>query len=382
MCYKKVMEKTKVLLRKINLVSKKTIYISLLSCVLLPPICLANYSARKEVGIICGVVASCMAWALLRFWEKKMQRIVEQLVRAKVEKIQELPSEKSIQQEKEIQQLHLEMEKKREKMRAAYLEFEDLRKEHQNLEEELKRQRVELQGYIKQKEALLSEYQKTIGEQRALLEKKQQHIVILEGKVRELVREIKHLLHIDSQESHPPAARLDVSEEALLDSFLSATPSVTSFDLSVQLHRYIEKVEGLTGVDHLGDKQRGPRFLDLSLECYAVDRRRLFDVFKDEKIGIFFLYSLNEKKFLFASNLTKELLGMSPEKFIKEFVHLVVQGYSEWEEALPKVRKIKEVSTRLVILNKEHHQKPFECIMGKLSKGSFAHHVLGVLALT
>lgn len=57
----------------------------------------------------------------------------------------------------------------------------------------------------------------------------------------------------------------------------------------------------------------------------------------------------------------------------------MVQGYAEWEEGLHRVKKVKEFSTKLAILNKDNQLKLFECLMGKISKGPFVHHVLGVL---
>ena len=88
------------------------------------------------------------------------------------------------------------MDKKLEQMRLAYLEFEDLRQEYRCLEERLNN--PNLRGKRNwDKESLISEYQRTIAEQRAILEKKQRHIAQLEAKVRDQLFEIRSLLQLE-----------------------------------------------------------------------------------------------------------------------------------------------------------------------------------------
>jgi hypothetical protein len=383
------MEKTLVVVRqKLTSITRRSIFFALFCCLLLPLFFLACYGAsRGGQGIFlmasaCGCFSAAGAWFFLRLWEKKMQHSVEQLVQAKIEKLKELPAEIATQKEQEIQhlkaevaQLNQEMDTKLEAMRVAYLEFEDLRKEYRNLDEESTRQKDELTQDLDQKKALLNEYQKTISEQRAILEKRQRHIFDLERKVRELIQEIRGLLQLETK------GELNVSDQAMLDVFLSAAPSLTPYDLSVQLHKSIEKVEALTGVGHLGYLGgKSPRFLDLSLESYTVDKRRLFDTFRDDTAGIIFVYCLQERKFIFVNNQTKNCLGIGPEKFIKEFHHLVVKGYVEWEESLAKTKSAKETFLKLAVLHKEGQIRTFECHMRKISKGPFTHCILGILA--
>jgi len=396
-------------------INRKTIYLSLLCCLLIPLFIVSRYGTGF-ITLFSISSASISGWLLLRIWEKKMQHSVTQILHSKMEKIQEpqpsvpdndvfykqeiqrLVSElekaqigyehqinlmqSSVAKSKnEVHQLNLEMDKKLEEVRVAYLEFEDLRKEYNRLEEEAVRQNEETQKNLKHKDSLLTEYQRTISEQRMIIEKKQRYIAKLEGKVRDLMYEIRSLLQL---ETTPPKGDeregLGSSEQAMIDAFLlpSSSPQ-TPYDFSMQLQKYIEKVENLTGVDHLGYVGgKSPRFLDLSLECYAIDRRRLFDIFKDETAGIMYIYSPSERKFLFVNQLVKSLIGWSPEKFMKEFSRLVPQGYLDWEEAVSKVKAIKECSMRLAILNKSGQLQSFECYMGMISKGPFIQHVIGM----
>ena len=363
--------------QKITYISRGAIYLAIFSCLLLPLFFLAS-KADQELFFLAfpyGCLGSAGIWFFLRLLEKNLQKSMEQLI-LKNHQVRSLDD-----QDKEISRLNTEIfqlrghaDQKLEEMRLAYLEFEDLRKEYDALEEDAKREREESKKELQQKEALLKEYQKTIAEQRALLERRQNRIVRLESKVHDLMQELRNVLQLDTAASKKG---LNVNEEAILDSFLTASSVTNAFDLSVQLHTSIEKMEALTGVDHLGGK--APRFLDLSLESYVVDKRRLFDSFKDES-AIVFIYSLPENKFLFVSHFTKKALGINAEKFIKEFSHLVVEGYSEWEQAMAKTRSVKECSVKLSILNKAGSAIAFECRMGKIAKGPFAHHVLGILA--
>lgn len=295
--------------------------------------------------------------------------------------------------QEEIHQLNLEMDKKLEEMRLAYLEFEDLRQEYRRLEEEASLAQIESQKNSDHKDALINEYQRTISEQRMIIEKRQRYIAKLEGKIQDLMHEIRSLLEEPSPKSVPKdrslaPGHLKVSQTSPKTSFEgdafepflpSGTSSNTSYDFSLQLHKHIEKAENLTGMDHLGYLGgKSPRFLDLSLDCYAVDRRRLFDSFKDESAGALFIYEPNEKKFLFINPSIKSMTGFTPEKFMKEYHRLVVKGYPEWVELISKLQVLKMSSVKISIYHKTGEPKPIDCYLGMLFKGPFAHHVLGL----
>jgi PAS domain-containing protein len=380
-----------------------------------------------SVGIIKGLrelfvltpllgITSCIGgWILLQLWEKKMQRSVSQLVQARLDRLQDVPDDLSesqvemyqreihhlneelekmrigyehqislmqssvIKAKEEVQQLHGEMDKKLEQMRQAYLEFEDLRQEYRRQEEEAKLLQTEGQKALENRESLIGEYQKTVAEQRMIIEKKQRYIGNLEAKVRDQMYEIRSLLQLETSIQPGP-----VGDEGLVmqtpEAYVEMGTPQTPYDFSIQLHRYIEKAEHLTGVEHLGYLGgKSPRFLDLSLDGYAVDKRRLFDSFKDETGGAVFIYSLGEKKFLFINPAIKGLTGWSQEKFIKEFPRLVVRGYPEWEEAIGKIKVVKECVLRLSVLNRSNQPRPIDCYMGLIAKGPFTHHAIGIL---
>lgn len=398
------------------LYSRKAVFLSLFACFVTPIFFIASYGSSAgakgifTLAVPVTLLGAAIGGTVLRFWEKKMQRSVARLVHTKMEKIQETPESSAREEEihrlaTELEQakisyehqinhlhtviakgkedvglLHQEMDKKLDEMRAAYLEFEDLRREYQRLEEESALFAEESQKKLKHKDSLLNEYQRTIAEQRMILEKKQRYIAKLEGKVRDLMYEIRSLLQLEASPTDPhlDGEGLDPTEQALLDSYVTSSASNTPYDYSTQLHRFIEKAENLTGMEHLGGKS--PRFLDLSLEGYAVDKRRLLDSFKDDTGGAVFILSLMERKFLFVHSSIKSLCGWSQEKFIKEFPQLVVSGLPDWEEALSRIRSQKECSLRLTLLGKGGVPQPVECYLGRISKGPFANHAIGLFA--
>lgn len=383
------------------MLSRNLFYLFLLGCLVLPCAAVASYAAEIRgvffIALVSLLFSGCGAWYLLRMWEVKMQRSVSRIVKMRLARNQLSPAiheaallkaelaesrrgyehqidllQSSVAKSKEeVRQLNLEMDKKLEEMRIAYLEFEDLRKEYHRLEEDYAYALEENQKQIKHKESLNNEYQRTISEQRMILEKKQHYIAKLEGKVQDLMYEIRSLLQLEElpAETHlPPASETYIS---------STRSSTTPYDLSLQLQRCIEKAENQMGMDHLGGKS--PRFLDLS-DSYAVDRRRLFDSFRDETEGIVFVLSLSEKKFLFVNQHVKALLGWSSEKFIKEFPRLVVSGYREWKEGVKNISSTHEFQTRIAIEGKSGERKEFLCVMGLVCKGPFTNHIIGILS--
>lgn len=372
--------------------SRTHFYLFLGAALFLPVFIVACYAAHVR-GVFFVTLLSLLfggggAWYLLRLWEQKMQRSVTKLVKARLAQVPHSPVQQtdwdearrgyehqidllqsSVAKSKdEVRTLHCEMDKKLEEMRLAYLEFEDLRKEYRRLEEEHAHVQAENQKELSHKEALILEYQRTTAEQRMIIEKKQRYIAKLEGKVRDLMYEIRSLLQLGE-------ATISKTSSEGIEEYLPPTNAITTpYDLSLQLRRFIEKAENQTGMGHLGGKT--PRFLDSS-DSYAVDRRRLFDCFRDETGGIVYILSLTEKKFLFVNPHVKTVLGVSPEKFMKEFPSLVRSGYTEWKQALGHLSQEPQVS--LQMQTKTGESKELLCIMGMISKGPFANLTIGVL---
>ncbi len=372
------------------------LYFFLILCFFFP-LCLVAFYAHAVAGIfvvatLAGLLGMVSAWYILKEWRERMFHAANALIRAKLVQISHTFPEQIAEvtrlragfekeredyeyqidllhtavakSKEEVCQLHRSMDKKLEEMRLAYHEFEDMRREYQRIAQELVAIKEEKKEALKQQEAVGREYHKTITEQRMVIEKKQRYIGKLEGKVRDLMYEIRNLLQLDTP----------LQQEPLDD----RKGSNSSYDLTVQLQKYIERAETMTGVDHIGYLEGGsPRFL--SPGSYAVDLRRLFESFREEAAAIIFLYSSQENRFLFVNDCVKTTLGWGPEKFMKEFAHLVCKGYPEWKSGLARLSSSRKQFTSLHILNRSGEARPFQCYMGVIAKGPFSGHILGLL---
>lgn len=411
------------------LAKRQSFYFSLVSLAALPLIGIIALAAfRGDLTLLLataalGITSISLGWSILRSWEKKMRFSVQKLVRKKFESIQraslaeESPEETELyrteikrlesvlekvrigyeqqldrlhagqaKSQDEVSKLHLDMDRKLEEMRVAYLEFEDLRGEYRRLEEQHLLFQKETEKNLNQRDALAAEYQKTIAEQRSIIEKKQRYIEKLEIKVRDLMFEIRSLLQIEpvAAETHPP---IELNEQVLKEYYLpnhQGNSRPVPKDQLGQLQHYIQKVEELTGVDHLGYLGgKSPRFLDMSFECYAVDKRRLFDRFKDETTGILFIYDFENKKFIFTNQFIKTLLGWSVEKFAKEFPKLVPMGYSAWKQTVASLYETPSQPRqhlKLAMYHKTGETVALEGYFGAIQKGPFARHIMGLMA--
>lgn len=377
----------------------------------------------KTTLILATVLGSSLVYFLLQLWEKKMRATANRLIKDKIEEsygkdshdrsqietyqqqieiLKQDFNEKHLAYEHEIDLLHTSMMKSKETLDELYQEIDtkneelrtitfrygDVKQEYHRLLEDYQQLENQSKEQLQHKESLLSEYQQTISEQRVIIEKKQRYIAKLEVKVRDLMYEIRSLLQLEEPPSSNPFSStpfieiLDQSDD-LHSSYLSAPTKERThhFDHALQLQRYIEIAHNFTGVDHLGYVGgKSPRFLGFSTDSYAIDLRRLFDSFRDETSGIIFIYSLKEDKFLFVNNFIKNVLGWSPEKFIKDFPKLIEMGFEEWKYTLSRLISIKESQSQLVIRSKRGEELLFQCFMGMVSQGPFAHHIIGLLA--
>lgn len=417
--------------RKAGTLSRKNFYLFLLSFFLLPQFTLvaAAIFSQKETqalfltGLLISAFALVAIVLLLRKWERKMQLSVTSLVQAKlqhlnadskiqeehqfdhykhqIEELQKMFEESQRGYEHQIDLLHssiakskqqadelyFELERKEKEVRQITLTLEGVKKEMASQMEHQLHTHREIEEALSHKESLLSEYNHTISEQRMVIEKKQRYIAKLEGKVSDLMYEIRSLLQLEdpvSSSSSPSPSFVDAAVDAVaLDEFPETYSSsgATTYDLSIQLQRYIQIAQNFTGAEHLGYVNgKSPRFFDVSFDSYAIDLRRLFDSFREETIGIIFVYSQMEEKFLFINNFVRTVLGWSSEKFMKDFPQLIEMGYPDWYQALAKLPSLKETQVRLVIRSKTGEEILFQCFMGLISQGPFSNHAIGILA--
>ncbi len=247
------------------------------------------------------------------------------------------------------------------------------------------------------------------------MEKKQQQIANLETQVSDLTYEVKTLLKLSQaaresaresayvQEASPlyglRAESLpysieysgeiapEIAENHPVDEGISAdfsddpslsaldSPVMTASDSAVQLRRAIDIAEKCVGAGHFN---LTTRFNDLAGgNSYALELRHLCDSLRSENAAIILLYSQSENRVLFANNLTKELLGWSPEKFAQDFPSMILAGEAEWKNALVHLKSESQIS--LHIKSKRGQDVPMYCRIGLIPSGIFKQHAIAVL---
>lgn len=347
---------------------------------------LSFYFCREYFLWVSG--ASFMGSLLVFYcFEKQMQHAVFRLVKAKVHKLGSFQG-KGEKEREEISKYiaevkrncDLEIAKKVEEVKEAFLEFEATKKENVKLATECAHLKEEAQKAMEKKQALLSEYHQTVAEQRTIIEKNKRYIGQLESKVTDLMREMRALLHLET----PSKASLPIPEVEENLEYRSTNPKqASSYDFSILLKKYIDRAENFSGVSalgrNLGSKNTASRFLAASSSHFTIDHRPFFDAFREERGSIVFIYSLFEMKMLFANNVVKTALGYSPDRFIKEFPHFIVDGYSDWKRAIEAMLEEREKSLNLLMKTKTGEEIPFQCLLGTIQEGPFANHIIGLL---
>jgi UPF0242 C-terminal PAS-like domain/Uncharacterised protein family (UPF0242) N-terminus len=261
--------------------------------------------------------------------------------------------------------------------------------EHQRLEhevnelgDELLRTRDALDIAISEKESILAEYQQAVSKQRASIETKQERILQLENKVRDLSFEIRTLLQVDEidiagvagQPRRPGASEVEEWVDQLPAS--SDLEVRTQYDANVLLKRSLQTAQSLTAAHNMPG--RPGRFRDLSLESLTIDLRRLFDRLRLETGGVVCLYSRSERRLLFANEPVRTLFGWSPERFVKDFASLMAGGFREWEEAVHNLSPGHERRLRVVIKSKGGTDVLVHALIGLVPQGAFEGHVIAV----
>ncbi len=335
------------------------------------------------VFLLSGSVSSLCGWLILREWEEKIRHAFcqrdEEFAQSRVpiEEVDKLHQKMeaarlgyehqldlmhaSVLKNKQlVEELEEEIAKKTEHLRVAYLEFSDLRKEYQNLQEEYLRYRKDCQTEVEQKEAWIAEYQQTIVDQRGVIEKKQDYISRLEGKVRDLMYQIRNLLQIEDAPNQAQA-------------YIPNVEKGRPYDLSQQVGQVIEMAEHLKGMDHLGG-----RYLTQQSSPCTLDLRPLFDRLAQEEQRIFFVYSPEEDQLLFLHERVRDRLGWPAEKIIKDFGKICSIGTGEWRRALTTIQEGKPAVFPLVCRHRLGHEVRLDVYAGKVCHGPLSSLVIGM----
>ncbi len=354
-------------------------------------------------GLFLGSIGSVATFLLLRQWERTQLRRVQKAKAAEVsppanltdpfhskENFQELESSLAEYRTKVKEQIE-ELNQKKEEIHHLTKEQKQFDHRVEDVQHEFNTHRTNSEEEIRRKTVLLSEYQETINQQREVIKKKQDQISELESKVHDLNYEVKTLLQlaeIENSSSMTPHEGKIVSEKA---QSYQVTPepepdrysSVLNYKIRtpeeafMQLKRCIDIAQKITGSNRFGNG--GSRFRDMPIDNYALDLRRLFDSLGSESSSTVIVYSLKEKRLLFANDQTKNLLGWNGDKFIQNFSEIIQEGEEEWKRGISNLSSSSHSSLRLLLKTKTGHNLLVHCHLGSIPTGVFRNHVIGVL---
>lgn len=223
---------------------------------------------------------------------------------------------------------------------------------------------------------VLQEHQRTIANLREDLALRQQLGDQLEGKVRDLSYEIKTLLRLAEKplqtEQKNDSVPVATIEE---DNDLSETVH-TREEAHVQLKRCLDIAQRVTGAGYLTSS---PKFQEFALENSALDLRRLSDKLSDIQNIALFVYSPKENKLIYANEMTKQLIGVSVERFIHCIQELIHSDYEPWHNALKQLSFKNDAHVTLPLAVRPSEIVQVECLLGTIQTGLFRNHLVGLI---
>lgn len=377
-----------------------------------------------SVGLVMSLVGSIILFTCIYRWELSLfydlkkffeERNPKVALLPKIEVPQE-PKIDSAMQERFIAeavsawqsknvQLGSELEEKEITMQKLMNEKEEAQHELQAIVHQFTSFQQGVQLQIEQKDRLIAQNQQAVAEQRALIEKHQQHISLLESKEKDLSYEIKTLLQLSSLENilndkpveKPQNKKLHTSE------FLSYTtendfqveeehPNAyrTSERASFHVKRIDTPESALAQLKHCVDvatKMSGANYIiggaskihNLSLDNQALDLRRLCDALNSENSVAILLYSQKEGKLLYANDYARNILGWGLDKFTESFSEIVASGFEDWKKGLNQLATEYSAVFPMTLRSKAGPEMTMQCHLGAVPAGTFRHHVIGVL---
>lgn len=360
------------------------------------------------LGLLLSAAGSLIIFALMRSWEAgRHHHIQPSETTNQVPSItnEPIPESKTPAPDSElIENLQKSLKEHQQKhqlltneLSSKNGEFEQLQQLSNNLQKQLDEmvgdlsiQKTTAHDQIQQKEVLLGEYQHTITEQRAVIEKKQQHIAQLESKIQDLNYEIKTLVQVSQNEilplesplppfvlnETPTLYQIKTTEPAEEESLPSDKMVRNPDEASILLKRCVDIAQKITGAGYISGNSR---YLDMPRNNYALDLRRLFDSLRSENASTVLVYSQKESKLLFVNNQAKNLLGWSPDKFIQNFQDIVQDGLDNWKNGINDLSANPESHARLLMRTKTGQDILVHCQLAVIPTGIFRNHIVGVL---
>lgn len=331
---------------------------------------------KEDVWFFWGLVvwtsiAYGLFLALLNFYEKQFMKI--ELEPTSVSK-----SSEDIDSDW-VNKTTAELEELLKKEHRLESQVDQLKQDLSQKEKEFIQSNLDLQSQLDKKETILSEYRSTLQEQRKVIEKKQDDIHLLQNRVDDQKKELESLLKLKTKQTDQIISYSDIEsqlEEINSPSFDEPTNLLDS--IQDKLERYVKMAAKLNSSHHLMNKKQMQ--LQLPLGSLMVDQRRLFDRLQNEESEIILVYSREDKKLLFINEQVKEVLGWTPERFIKDFSYLIQKDYLLWRRALEEIKTVDQKNFRLMMKAKSGKEVLTHCYLKEVPDGVFKGYVLGMLS--
>jgi PAS domain-containing protein len=379
---------------------------------LLPILVLSGYSATMlplakswrllMFALVLSIFGSLIMYWLLQRWEERLlPSPVPQETAPLFEKPKEVIQQEAVIDvsksllEEELENLKLHFQDQFEELGHKEQQIQELTKELDSLSQEYNQTLHELNYYkkttleqLEHKESLLTSHNQTIIEQQASLEKKQQQIVQLETKIRDLNYEIKTLLRLAEIENqamsaerfvHEPMTKYQPLPESTSQEISPSLDTLvhTSQEASSQLRRCLDIAQKLTSAVHYG--MGTSRLRDLPVDNYALDFRRLSDSLRSENNCAVMLFSQKDSRLLFVNDVIRNLLGWTPEKFTQTFSDIIQPSADVWREGLVQLYSKNEVSLQLILRGKSGEDIHVNALLGNIPTGVFRNHSICIL---
>ncbi|NGX58478.1 MAG: hypothetical protein K940chlam3_01385 [Chlamydiae bacterium] len=275
------------------------------------------------------------------------------------------------------EQLVLKIDAAKQKWHAKKTEFEQLELQYNKIQSEHMSLLNHSQEQLRKKDLLLAEYAQTVNDLRSTMEKKQDQIEKLQDSISDLSYDLDTLLKLSEFESVEDAQQ-EQTETDKTPYVLESSSALKQYDTQealMQLKKCVNMAQKLTSNQFASSS----RFRDLSIDNSALDQRRLFESFRSETSCIIIIYSMKEGEVLFANDMTKPILGWSPEKFVQDFIRLMQNGQDEWKSALSALSQQSEAHLKIAMRSHSEDVVSLECCLGLIPTGAFKNFAVGVL---
>lgn len=233
-------------------------------------------------------------------------------------------------------------------------EIKDSQNNYQNHIEDLKKD-------YENSKVLCKEYQKTIQEQREIINQKSSYSVKLENKIKDLIFEIRNLLHLEDRDKN----------------HISSHQVKGKCSTIQKLNLLTEKAENLAS-DQIKDFITKSSF-SVPPNRYSLEFREFFDKLRNETSFILFIYSLKEKNFVFTNGMFKQWIGLSPNILLQRKEEFLAKYGNNWIRDL-ECTENSETLGKVAIKTSTKGVIDFNYYNQKIIKGPLEKHTIGILS--